>query len=266
MAQPYLPAGFTFTQTALRTYRECPYRFRLRYLEGVPWPAFPTEPANEAALERGQRFHELARQHFLGLDLSGQIGVADEEVARWWAALQAVPPDLSPYPRQYPEAGLSIPLGPFRLAARYDLLVVGEEAALVVDWKTGRALPPPAVLAKDLQTRVYLFILAEGGATYHAGRPFAPEALAILYWHPEGPRQSRLPYDAGQHERDRAFLEALVAQIAGRPAEEMLPTDDLATCGPCSYAPLCGRPGGAEVEWEVEEEPFVEKEAVEPPE
>jgi len=265
MAQPHLPAGFTFTQTALRTYLECPYRFRLRYLEGVPWPALPPGPSGEAALERGQRFHELARQHFLGLDVAGQAGAAGAEIARWWAGLLAVPPDLARYPQRYPEAGLSIPLGEFRLAARYDLLAVGDDAAIVVDWKTGRALPPAAVLAEDIQTRVYLYVLAEGGAAYCAGRPFAPGALGIVYWHPEGPRQVHLPYDHDRHRADRALLELLVAEVAGRPAEEMLPTRDAAACGRCAHAPLCGRRVTAEVEWEPEEEASPEEEVIDLP-
>ncbi len=251
---PDLPRGFTFTQTALRTYRECPYRFRLRYLDQVPWPAFPAEPVVETALEQGRRFHELARQHFLGLDLHEQLGGVDEQVARWWAILESNPLDLTLYPRHYPEAGLSIPVGDYRLAARYDLLAVGDAAALVVDWKTGRALPASEILARDIQTRVYLYVLAQGGAVYRAGQPFPPQALAILYWHPGGPQQVHLSYDHEQHEADRSFLEGLIDEIAARPAEAMGRVGDETACEPCAYGPLCGRPGGAPDEWEPEED------------
>lgn len=265
MTREHLPAGFTLTQTALRTYLECPYRFRLRYLDRVAWPSFPPEPDAETARERGQRFHELARQSFLGLDVTAQVEAAGEEVARWWAALQASPPDLSPYPQRYTEAGLSIPLGPYRLAARYDLLAVGDSAALVVDWKTGRTLPLAAQLAGAIQTRVYLYVLAEGGAAYHDGRAFPSEALAMLYWFVQGPRLVRLPYSPEQRDRDCAFLHSLVEEIAARPREDMGRVEDETTCGRCSYAPLCGRPGGAPEEWEPEEDLFPEEMELWPP-
>jgi hypothetical protein len=247
-----LSAGFPFTQTALRTYLECPYRFRLRYLEGVPWATLPPEPAAEAVLERGRRFHEVARQHFLGLEVAEQATAAGAEVAAWWAALRGSPPDLAAYRHLYPEAGLSVPLGSYRLAARYDLLAVGQDEALIVDWKTGQDLGSPAALGGDVQTRVYLYVLAEGGAVYHAGRPLAAHAVGLLYWHPRGPQQVRLGYSPSRHAADQAFLEALVREVAARRPEEMLPTDDAAACGHCAYTPLCGRPGGT-LEWEPEE-------------
>ncbi len=259
MTDERLQPGFTFTQTALRTYQECPYRFYLRYLAKVPWPAWPAEAATAAALERGRRFHELARQHFLGLEAGEQARAAGGDLATWWTALQTAPPDLAAWPRRLPEAGLSVPLGEYRLAARYDLLAMGEESALIVDWKTGRPLPAAAALAQDTQTRVYLYVLAEGSAVY-AGRPLAPDALALLYWHPAGPTQVRLPYSQARHRADGGFLGALVQEIAARRPQEMARTTDECACRQCAYAPLCGREGRAAGEWEAEEEPAVEAE------
>lgn len=259
MTSRCLLPGFTFTQTALRTYLHCPHQFRLRYIEQVPWPALALDPGVEAAMARGRRFHELACQHFLGLEVAAPAGAADAEVAAWWQAFAAAPPDLSAYPHRYPEAGLSIPMGDFRLAARYDLLAVGESAARIVDWKTGAPLPPLHILADDIQTRVYLLVLAEGDSAYRVGRPLPPESLSLLYWHVAGPCQVLLPYSAARRDEDRTFIQALVEEIVARPREEMRPVDDPAACGRCAYAPLCGRPGGHVPEWE-EEVPFAEAE------
>lgn len=246
-----LPPDFAFTQTALRAYLECPYRFRLRYLSQVPWTTWPPEAGAEDRLERGRRFHELARQHYLGLEVDDQAA-AEPGLAAWWDSLRAAPPDLTPYPDLYPEAGLSIPLGDYRLAARYDLLAAGPAGALVIDWKTGQALAQPRALAQHIQTRVYLYVLAEGGSVYHGGRSWAPSALAILYWHPQGPQQVRLSYSAAQQSDDRAFLTALVGEIAAHAPDEFQPTSDRERCVRCAYAPLCGLFGSSE-EWEVEE-------------
>ena len=248
-----LPPGFPFTQTALRAYLECPYRFRLRYLEGVPWSALPPEPGDEAALRRGQQFHELAREHFLGLEVAGQAAAAGDEMAAWWSALRDSPPDLGAYSECYPEAGLSVPVGPYRLAARYDLLAVSPEAALVVDWKTGQDLASRGRLAKDIQTRVYLYVLAEGGAAYHAGRPWAPQSLGLVYWHPRGPQQVRLGYSPARQAADGRYLSALVEEIAAGRPEDMRPTPNEGACGVCAYGPVCGKGAGRLLEWEGEE-------------
>jgi hypothetical protein len=253
-----LPRGFPFTQTALRAYRACPYQFRLRYIEGVPWSALPPDPAAEAAAERGRFFHDLARQHYLGLDVAGQAEAEGDPVRSWWAALRDTPPDLAAYPRRFPEAGLSIPLGAYRLAARYDLLAVGEGQALAVDWKTGAALERSGLVG-DIQTRVYLYVLAVGGATYHGGRPLPLERIGLLYWHPQGPQQVHCTYSPAQQSADGAMLAALVDEIAARRPEEFLPTANESACAFCAYAALCGK-GAGTPEWEPEEEPVPETE------
>lgn len=207
-------------------------------------------------MERGRRFHELARQHFLGLNVAGQVAAAEAEIKEWWAALASSPPELPANARYYPEAGLSTPLGGYRLAARYDLLAIAEDAARIVDWKTGRPLPSVEVLRGDVQTRVYLYVLAEGGAAYHTDRPLPPEALSLLYWQPRGPEQIPLAYSAAQRDEDRAFLEALVAAIAAHAPADMGPVQDEQVCASCAYAPLCGRASGGVWEWDPQEDPF----------
>lgn len=251
------PSGFPFTQTALRTYLECPYRFRLRYIEGVPWSALPPDPTAEASVERGRHFHELARQHLLGLNVAGQAAALGEPVESWWQALRDTAPDLAAYPQRFPEAGLSIPLGDFRLAARYDLLAIGEDQALIVDWKTGADLSRPALVG-DMQTCVYLYVLAVGGASYHGGRPLPAAKLALLYWHPRGPQEVRLPYSPAQQAADAVRLTALVEEIVAYQPEDLVPTTAEATCAHCAYAALCGKGSGSAAAWEGEEELFPE--------
>jgi hypothetical protein len=254
-----LSPGFPFTQTALRAYLECPHRFRLRYIEGVPWSALPPDPEAEAAVERGRHFHELARQHFLGLDVAAQAAALGEQVASWWKVLYNTPPDLASYPQRFPEAGLSIPIGDYRLAARYDLLAVGEDQALIVDWKTGVNLSRPALVG-DIQTCVYLYVLAVGGATYHGGRPLPAKGLALLYWHPRGPQQVHLSYSSAQQAADATRLAALVDEIAAHRPEDLGPTTDEAICARCAYNALCGKGHGSTAAWEGEEEVILEAE------
>jgi hypothetical protein len=252
----YLPAGFIFTQTALRSYLECPYRFRLRYIEQVVSPPLHFDPEAATALESGRRFHELARQHFLGLEVTALVDAAGTEVARWWKALEQRPPDLMSYPHRFPEAGLSIPLGRYRLSARYDLLAVRDDAALMVDWKTGRLLPGHDRLRGDIQTRVYLYVLAEGNAAYHEGETLPPDSLELMYWHPLLSKPVVFGYDAVRRDADAAYLGALIAEIASQSPEEMHPVEEDEVCGRCSYGPLCGRRAGEPEEWDLEETPF----------
>ncbi len=61
---------FSFSQSSLQDYVDCPRRFQLRYIEHLAWPAIETEPLleNERRLREGQQlFHRMVQQHLIGL-------------------------------------------------------------------------------------------------------------------------------------------------------------------------------------------------------
>ena len=66
-----IPPQFTFSQSSLQDYADCPRRFQLRYLDKLIYPAAETEPAleNERHLLEGQLFHRLAQQFILGIPI-----------------------------------------------------------------------------------------------------------------------------------------------------------------------------------------------------
>jgi len=70
-----LPAGFRFSQGSLEDYEQCRRRFFLRHVAQLDWPAPATVEAEawEAALGRGQLFHQLVHQDALGLDVSPTV-------------------------------------------------------------------------------------------------------------------------------------------------------------------------------------------------
>ena len=69
MADSSLPDRFTFSQSSLQDYTDCPRRFQLRYIEQLKWPAVESEPVldNERRQQEGQLFHRLVQQHRIGL-------------------------------------------------------------------------------------------------------------------------------------------------------------------------------------------------------
>ncbi len=260
----------TLTQTHLYTFHACPRRFFLRFLARVPWPEAPLGNDLAQAYDLGHRFHRRAERHFLGLSDEPET---DPTLRVWWDTFCQQGPPL-PDGRRFVEAALTVPIGSHFLTGRFDLLIVGDgdrPAAHLFDWKTGDPRPVERLRAA-WQTRVYLAVLAQGGAALapDAADAFAPDRLSFTYWYAADPANPRhIAYDAATHRRTWGELEAMVADIDQRLAQNSRDawplTDDLAECRRCAYRALVGRQSaGADAPPPLDEDEDVPDDWLEP--
>jgi hypothetical protein len=167
----------------------------------------------------------------------------DPELLNWWdefsrsTVLQNLPPN------RRPEFTLSAPFGSYRLAAKYDLISIEPGSrAVIVDWKTSTKPVSQAYLANRLQTRIYPFLLAESGHFLNNGKPIIPEQIEMIYWFTSSPGQPvHFRYSSKQVQADRAFLTAMVSEIAARPPGSYQLTGNEKKCTYCVYRSLCSR-------------------------
>ena len=238
-----LPPAFSFSQSSLQDYVDCPRRFQLRYLQQLAWPAVETEPVleNERRQKEGQFFHRLVQQHRIGLPPDRLRRLASTPtLGRWWDNYIGSDFDLEGF-TEHSELSLSAPLGPYRLLAKYDLIAVKPtEKVLVYDWKTYHLRPKDEWMAARLQTRVYRALLVEAGASLNGGSPILPEQIEMVYWYAEFPTEpARFPYSSAQHRRDWEYLTDLIGEI-DRHSHFDLTTDEK-KCAYCPYRSYCNR-------------------------
>lgn len=267
MKSNVLPAGFRFSQSNLEDYTACRRRFLLRYVKGLDWPAPVTAEAEgwEAALRRGQLFHDLVQQDALGLDVSPTVEGSDDPLLQeWWRNYLAYPP-RSPEGRTLSEVELAVPLaarpaspcGDCRLVAKFDRLVFGDDGRVViVDWKTGRKRPDQDELYHSWQTTVYRYVLVEGGDCLNGGVAIPPETVSLVYWHAGYPDLlAPIGYARAEHEEARRRLQAIVKEILSLThQDDFNKTEHLELCWRCEYRSLCGRGRVAAEEWEIADE------------
>jgi hypothetical protein len=249
-----------FSRQKLRTYLTCQRRFQLRYLRHLSWPVAPQEAQWRDAAKRGQAFHQLLERHFLGLAVDPG---RDAQINRWWETFSQSGPDIPPGVR-LPEINITVPIGNHLLTGRFDLLVLNGPAGHIFDWKTEQHPRSTADLVADWQTRLYLAILAEGGAALLPGsQAFDPDLIKLTYWFVQAPQHTAtLTYSRAQHEVNWAEIKLLVTEIGEKPASEApWPlTDNWSACGRCAYQVFCGRqaaPQGDDLlDWTEGEEPW----------
>lgn len=238
-----LPTPFTFSQSSLQDYVDCPRRFELRYIEKLDWPAVEAEPVaeNERRMADGNFFHRLAQQFLLGLpaDKLSRLA-ASPDLSRWWDNFHTNLGGLQDLPSLRPEAVLSAPIRTHRLLAKFDLIAVRDGQATIYDWKTYHKRPKDEWMAIRMQTRVYRYLLARAGSHLNGGQPFTPESIQMIYWYADFPSEpSTFHYDASLFKRDEAALEKLVEEIESLQTFEL--TSDEGKCRFCAYRSYCNR-------------------------
>jgi hypothetical protein len=239
---------FAFSQSSLQDYVDCKRRFQLRYIQRVAWPALQAEPAreNEQHMQRGARFHRLAQQYLLGVPEDKLTRMAeadpDEHLLNWWINfLDCIPAAL--VGQRHVEVELSAPLGPFRLVAKYDLVLVQTDGRVIIyDWKTASKRPKRARLMERMQTRVYPYLLVQAGAAINDNCAFDPQQVEMIYWFTE-PQQAPevFQYSAQHCQEDGDYLAGLVGQIGGLRQEDFDMAASTSACRFCVYRSLCGR-------------------------
>ena len=246
-----LPRGHLFSQHSLNTYLRCRRRFLLKYVDRQPWPCPERQEPGEyrAHLERGRTYHQWIARDQLGLPMDAMVAATpDVQLQSWWAAYKTFDWDALPEGLREAELPVVVPLGDYRLYARYDLLAadVGGDA-VIVDWKTLDRLPSRQVLDTRAQTRVYLYTLVEAGHVLTDGAPVAPERASMMYWFANRPdAEASVAYSRQRHARDGDYLRTLVQEIVGQERGAFECTDDRRQCVQCAYRTLCDRTGESE--------------------
>ncbi len=237
------PQMFRLSQNQLNLLETCPRKFQHIYLEEL---GSPTSPEQQEKLSWGSRFHLLMQQRELGLPIESLI--QEEPILQSWitSLVSAAPEILTPTSDAFrqSEHRRTLNVQGYLLTVIYDLLIADSQQAQILDWKTYPQPRNRRSLAKDWQTRLYLYVLAETS-------DYVPDGISMTYWFvqtPPQPQSLKFTYDAGHHEQTRQDLNRLLTQLTvwlqryqetGEPFPQVL--EALDRCDNCNYAIRCQR-------------------------
>lgn len=203
----------------------------------------------------GYRYHQLMHRHFLALPIEEEVKHVPN-LGDWWRVFQKQGPSL-PRGNRYPELSMTVPVGRHFLTGRFDLLIIDDDQAHIFDWKTDARPQNKSALQENLQTRLYLWLAAEGASALEEN--IAPQNITLTYWYVNDPDTVlAFNYDQRQHEANWGRFNQIVNELdALLPLQEAWPlTEDLNQCSRCAYQVYCGRQTGQlELEdWQQEDQ------------
>ncbi|HEY9685813.1 MAG TPA: PD-(D/E)XK nuclease family protein [Coleofasciculaceae cyanobacterium] len=236
-----------FTQIssdAFKSWSRCRRQFYYKHVKRLQWPS------DQSNFRLGRDVHKLLDYQARDLDCTLLMESASEDVCRSWEKLMAHP--ITQLPVLANEWAFHVPVTPDGgqtewLTGRIDRVARAENKVLVIDWKTGTAVPKQS--ASDWQTLLYRYAVVEVANTpsaadlgFNLDGPLRPEQVTFLYVEvkadPHTPiRLVEIPYGAEEHEQVRARIQSVLGAMA---TEEDYALPSQCPDRFCAYRAICG--------------------------
>ena len=196
------------SQAQLNLLERCPPQFQRVYLDQL---ASPISPEVQESLLWGNQFHKLMQQHFLGLSIDSILEVDKDLKDIVKALLNGVSEThhLDSDCWREAEHYRALEKENYLLTAIYDLLILNNEQAQILDWKTYLQPQNKKKLEDNWQTKLYLYLLAETS-------DYLPKQISFTYWFvkiPHQPQCLRFQYSKQLHKKYSEELESLLINL-----------------------------------------------------
>lgn len=227
-------ANFLYTQSSLSTFKACPYKFKLRYFQGLYWSE---DDEVRESFRRGNEFHLLAERYYMGLPVES-AGIADKKLLEDLEKLKTIHP-LKEGWKHFPEFEIRFNKEGIRLLGRYDLILVKPQNKIqIIDFKTNKKKLHEKEMEDNLQTRIYLFLLWEN---YNLILENARKIrnLEMIYYQTEHPEEEIfIKYDEKKHGENKKKIKKTMEEIEGFPFAKLEKTR-VKHCGVCEFQKIC---------------------------
>jgi hypothetical protein len=231
----------SISQGHLNIWETCQRKYKYKYLEDLSLAEASLNSQDKLLL--GANFHLLMQQKELGLDVS-VLANSDDKLQVWLASFETKPPEMIAGDRLCEHRRtLEISLhhnehcdrgqGYFVLTAIYDLLILGDRQAQILDWKTHQVAIAFSKLQTNWQTRLYLYLLAET-------TDYAPEQILMTYWFANTAESVIILYSQAEHDQTGNRLQQILTEIAEAQEYPKLSLDS-PDCNYCEFRDRCDR-------------------------
>lgn len=244
-----LPKNFNFTQQSIKTFKNCPFKFWVKYIEGIHWKKRMSEDV-DLKIQTGNQFHLLCSRYFRNVDTGVEFLSDEMKIIEPW--MENV---IKHFPHKsnevyLPEYKLEIVVDDafnlafnLKLEANFDLIVKTEEEIIIWDWKTGDSKKHIESWKEDLQSIVYLYVLSEAVKNEIPGfKEYSIDKIKMNYWKPDLPSVlASIQYDEELHRKNEIKLKQVMKEIMNYEYENFKMFCQLKHCKDCEFFAFCQR-------------------------
>jgi len=227
---------FYFTQNSLKTFSECPFKFKKKYIDNIKWES---SSSINSKIEFGLDFHKIAERYFLGIPVFEESFKDNEILYNAYINLTKHFP-LEKENRYLPEYTIRFADGDVRLEANLDLLVVKPENIIEIwDFKTNADLNKGQKYLNSLQTRIYLYCVKK---TLNNILGFSSNCAKIkmIYFNPENNVEiAVVDYTEEMYNNDHKYIKKLIKNVFEYDYNKFNREEHLKSCDYCEFNLFC---------------------------
>ena len=225
---------FYFTQNSLNTFKNCPFKFKKKYIDNIKWQEEESSDMVEH-IEFGLDFHKLAQRHFSNIPVFEESFREDEKLFLAYKNLVDYFPINSEF-KYYPEYSIRYSKDDIRLEANIDLIIVGEDFVEIWDWKTNAKMDEKKYL-DSLQTKVYMYVLKKCLSDIF-GKDFSN--IKMTYFSPENKCEiASVTYSDEKLKKDEKYIRNLIEKVYNYNWDEFNREEFKKHCKFCEFNLFC---------------------------
>lgn len=227
---------FYFTQNSLKTFNDCPFRFKKRYIDNIKWD---TSSAVNSKIEFGLDFHKIAERYFLGIPVFEESFKDNEELYNAYMNLKNHI-KLEEQNKYLPEYTIRFIDGDVRLESNIDLVVIKPDNCIEIwDFKTNADLKKGQKYLNSLQTKIYLYSVRK---TLNNILGFSTNCAKIkmIYFNPENNVEiAEIYYTEEMFENDGKYIKELIEKIFNYDYSKFDRNNYTKSCEYCEFKLFC---------------------------
>ena len=240
---------FYFTQNSIKTFVDCPFKFKKKYIDNIKWE---TANAINDKADFGNNFHKIAERYFIGITIDEEELKNYGELYDAYINLKEAFPLISSN-TYMPEYTIRFIDDDIRLESNIDLVIIKPDNKIEIwDWKTNSDSKKAEKYKNSIQTQVYLYSIKRIAKDI-LNLDVNYEDINMIYFSPENKMELiRINYNEELNNLYEKNISQLIQKIYNYDYQKFNRNDYQKNCKFCEFNLFCDNKKADDTEFAID--------------